>query len=365
MTGRRLGTLAGITLLIVAGALWLSSERRLRHTETAGERVLPALSAALNEVTEVRLIKAGEKPVVTLRRGEKSWGLVERAQYPADDGKLRKLLIDLSELKVVEQKTSDPANYAVLGVEDVKSPDASGVRIELSGLKQPLALILGKSAGSRSSYARVADAAASIVVTPAITLDTEPRNWLNRSLIDIEAGSVQQVRVTPADGAPYTALREVRDQTDLIVPDLPKGRELASPTAANPLAAALSGLSLDDVRAAPAEEQWSADSPRAEFRLFDGTMIEVVGREDGDQNWVRLAVRFDEAQQKRFAAVAPAEPKPDATTAAAAAAHADKPEETRAQVAALAARFNGWTFAIPAYQYDALFRPLKDLLKSA
>jgi hypothetical protein len=364
MSARRLGVLVVVTLLIVAGAIWLSRERGLERHETAGERVFPTLSATLNDVVEVRLVKAGEQTAVTLKRGEKSWGVAERAQYPADDGKLRKLLIDLSELRIVEQKTSDPANYAVLGVEDVKSPDASGVRIEISGLKEPLALIVGKSAGSRSSYARLVNSAASIAVTPAVSLDTDPRNWLNRTLVDIASNRVQQAHVIPVGGTPYTALRRVREQTDLIVPDLPKGRELASPTSANPLASALSGLSFEDVRQVPAAEQWGADSPRAEFRLFDGTTIEVTGRRDGEQSWIRLAARFDEAQQKSFApAVAPA---PQSGTAAtpAAAPTAEKPEETRAQVDLLAGRFSGWAFEIPAYQYDALFRPLKDLLKT-
>ena len=32
---------------------------------------------------------------------------------------MRKLLLDLANLEVVEEKTSEPANYAQLGVEDV------------------------------------------------------------------------------------------------------------------------------------------------------------------------------------------------------------------------------------------------------
>jgi len=364
MTGRRLGILVVVTLLIVAGAIWLSGERGLRRNETAGERVFPALAAVLNEVSEVRLVKAGEQPAVTLKRGEKTWGVAERAGYPADDGKLRKLLIDLSELWIVEQKTSDPANYAVLGVEDVKSPAASGVRIELGGLQEPIALIVGKSAGSRSTYARVADSATSIAVTSALTLDTEPQNWLDRSLLDITANRVQQARVTPAGSATYAALRETRDQTDFVMRDLPKGRELASPIAANPLASALSGLSFQDVRAVPSGEKWGADSPRAEFFLFDGTILEVSGRKEGDRHWIRLTARFDDAQRQRFAAVAPVEPKPG--TAATPPVPADaKPEETRPQAQSLAARFSGWAFEIPAYQYDGLFRPLNELLKSS
>ena len=67
--------------------------------------------------------------------------------YPADAAKVRKLLLALAEAKPVEEKTSNPANYAALGVEDVSSADATGVRVELEGTAQPVNLIVGKAAG--------------------------------------------------------------------------------------------------------------------------------------------------------------------------------------------------------------------------
>lgn len=363
MTGRRLIVLVVLALLVIAGAIWLVNEREPRRGEIAGAAVFPELAASLNDVTEVRLVKAGAQTAVTLKRGEKNWQVAERALYPADSAKLRKLLIDLSELKVVEQKTSNPANYAVLGVEDVTTPTANGVRIELAGLKAPVALIVGKSAGGRSSYARAGDSAQSIVVTPALTLDTEPRNWLDRTLLDIAANRVQQARITGTGGVTYTALRETRAQTDLAVHDLPKGRELASPTAANPASSALAGINFEDVRAVRAEEQWGADSERAEYRLFDGTVLDFTGRNEGEQHWIRLTARFDDLQHGRFVVATPVE-KETETTSAPRAALQPTPEEARAQAQTLAARFTGWAYEIPAYQYDGLFRPLDHLLKS-
>jgi len=354
MSGRRLIVLVILAVLAIVGAVWLSSERDLRRGAFAGSPVFPALTGALNDITEVRLVQAGGKTAVTLKRGEKHWQVVERSLYPADGGKLRKLLIDLADLKIVEQKTSNPENYAVLGVEDVGAPTATGVRVELSGAPQPIALIVGKSAG---------ESAESIVVTPALTLDSEPKNWLDRVVVDIAANRVQQARIASGKGAAYIALRESREQTDLIVRDLPKGRELASPTAANPLSSALSGLNFEDVRAVPAEEQWGTDAAHAEYRLFDGTILEIAGRKDGEEHWIRLTARFDDAQQQRFV-VTPAPEKQTATAPASPPLSEPTPEVTRSQAQVLAAQFAGWAYEIPGYQYDALFRPLDELLKS-
>ena len=369
MTRQRLVTLVALALLVVAGAIWLSQQRSLRRDDTAGARVLPALASALNAVTEVRLIKAGDQTAVTLKRGEANWLVAERANHPADSSKVRKLLIDLSDLKVIEQKTASPAHYAVLGVEDLKTPTATGVRVELAGLPQPASVIVGKSAGARSSYARLAQSAQSVAVSPAITLDTDPKNWLDRSLLDIPAARVQQVKVTDATGRSYIARRESREQTDFTVLDLPKGRVLTSPTAANSGSNALSALSCDDVRPAAPAPASAKDSARAEFRLFDGTVIEITGRKEGEQHWIHLAPRYDEAQQQLFAAAAtaPANAAPDAKSepapAPTPAANERKPDEVEAETKKWAARFTGWDYEVPAYKYESLFRPLDELIK--
>jgi hypothetical protein len=369
MTRQRFVVLLVVALLVVAGAIWLSHQRSLRRDDTAGARVLPALASGLNEVSEVRLVKAGEQVAVTLRRDKSDWVVGERANHPADNSKVRKLLIDLSDLKVVEQKTDNPANYAVLGVEDVKAPDATGVRLELAGVPEPTALIVGKSAGSRSSYARLAQSAQSLAVSPSITLDTDPRHWLDCSVLDIAAPRVQQVRVTEPTGRSYAARRESREQTDFTVPELPKGRVLTSPTAANAGSTALGAFTCDDVRPAVPAPAAAKDVVRAEFRLFDGTVIAVTGRKEGERHWIHLAPSYDEAQQQLFSlpAAEPAAAAPDGkaepAAAPAPAATERKPDEVQAEVKQWAARFAGWDYEVPAYKYESLFRPLDELIK--
>jgi hypothetical protein len=299
--------------------------------------------------------------------------VTERASHPADSSKVRKLLIDLADLKIVEQKTDNAANYAVLGVEDVKAPAATGVRVELAGLAEPTALIVGKSAGTRSSYARLAQSAQSLAVSPALTLDTDPKNWLDRSLLDIPADRVQQVRVTEANGRSYVARRESHEQTDFTVPDLPKGKTLSSPTIANSAASALGGFTFDDVRRAVPASASPKGTARAEFRLFDGTIIEITGRKEGERHWIHLQPRYDEKQQQRFAVAAPppaaaaqdAKPEPAAPAppSPAPAAPERKPDEVRAEADNWAARFAGWDYEIPGYKYESLFRPLDELIQ--
>src|SRR5689334_18361100 len=127
MTPRRVVGLLIAAAVIIAVGFWASSRHR-HDVAVSGQPVLDGLKAAVNDVTEVRLTK-GDGTHVTLKKTPSSWDVAER-EYPADSGKVRKLLLDLGSLETVEEKTSDPASYDKLGVEDVKSAKAGGTRVE-------------------------------------------------------------------------------------------------------------------------------------------------------------------------------------------------------------------------------------------
>ena len=82
--------------------------------------------------------------------------------YPADSGKVRKLLLDLAALNVVEEKTSVAENYPALGVEDTTSDKATGTRVDAVTPAKTYSLIVGKSSGVKSGYVRVASTAPSL-----------------------------------------------------------------------------------------------------------------------------------------------------------------------------------------------------------
>jgi hypothetical protein len=352
MTRQRLLILLVTVLVVVAGAFWLAGQRNpAREGATLG-KVLPTLAGELNSVTQLRIVIAGDKNAVTLDRDQNSWKVAERSGYPADPAKLRKLLIDLGELKVVEEKTENPENYAKLGVEDTAAASASGVRVDLQGLKSPASLIVGKSSAGGASYVRVAGQAKSLLAKPQLSVEREPANWLDRTIADIAVERVQRVRVTSPGAKPYEITRDSRTKAEFDVPAVPKGKALSSPSMPQPIAAALDGLALDDVQRAA--DAGSGELHRAEYWLFDGTTVNVTGRKDGERHFIRLEVGFDPALHARFASKAEAD-KPAPQTAA----------QARKEAEALGARVSGWVYEVPAYKFETLFRPLADLLSSS
>lgn len=346
MSPRRVGLLVLAAIAITVLALWPGRKPSETGGALAGTKVFPDARAQINEITELRVLR-GDGAKTTLRRGKHGWEVAERG-YPADSGKVRRLLLDLTGLEVVEEKTHDPASYALLGVEDVAGPQATGVRVEFVSPQATRALIVGKPSGSHASFVRVVGQPASLLARPQLMVDASPRRWLDTTLIDVDAARVQRVEVTPASGPAYVAIREHPGAADLRIESLPKGRELSGPGIATALASGLDDLALDDVRAA---DPAAAPGPlHARVSTFDGLVVELTGHKDGTHGLVTIVARHDDALARRFA-----DPVKTASPHTA--------PDVGKEAAAIAARTRGWQFELPGWKFDAIFRPLEEMLK--
>jgi hypothetical protein len=328
VSARRVAWLLIAGLAVIAFAIWLSSRRHLERDMAAGALVLPGLHQGINGVTTMTLRK-GDGTHATLQKDGSVWRVEERA-WPADIAKVRKLLLDLGSLTIVEEKTRLPANYPQLGVEDVNSPKATGTRVDVAAPGRTWAIIIGKSSGGKSGYVRVATAPQSLLAAPLLYVDSDPKGWLDHALLDVPVARVRQVEEHSPQGGSFTVSRDTKEQTDFAVSPLPKGRELTSAAAAEPITTALGSLTLDDVRKAAG----ATDPPaaRATYHTFDGLEVELAGRKDGTHSLIAITAR---------------------STA----------KETAAEAEQLAARLAGWEFEIPDYKYNAIFTPLEELLR--
>jgi hypothetical protein len=323
---------AQVVSLIVAGialagaGVWLVSRHDTAGTADAQAQVLHLKPDELNAVTRLRIFK-GDGSHATLQHEGTRWIVTER-DYPADTGQVRKLLLDLASLQVEEQKTADPALYAKLGVEEPNGVQttSTGLDIDLNGKTQRL--IVGKTSGTRSVYLRVVGARPSVLASPQLAPDSDPRHWLDRSLLDISPEQVAAVTITLQGTADYSIKRPVAGATsDFVVSPIPQGRKLADPAAPASQAAALAGLQLDDVRKAGAV----AATAQAIFQTRDGLSLTIAGIKDGELRYVTVMA----------SATAPA---------------------AQALARDLNARVSGWEFELPGYRYDGLFKPLEQLL---
>jgi hypothetical protein len=365
MNQKHFGLLAGSAAVLLAAGVGISLHRSNEQTELGGTSVFADLKPALGEIQEIRFSK-GDGSRTTLQKGADGWIVVER-QYPADTARVRELALGLANLRVIERKTRDPANYAKLGVEPPDTPTATSTLVEVAAGKKTWSLIVGKGADAGAVYVRKPAEAVSLLAEPLISADPDQKRWIDRLITDIPGASIHEIAVKTANGPAYRLTRDERGATDLKLSPIPKGRAPVSPMSLNGQAEALASLHFDDVRAASSTPAAAVD--RATYRSFDGQVIELTGHREGEKTYVSIAARRDADLAAKFPEPVPA-PATAAPAAADKAAASDSPAPAPAAakpvdrtVEKLESRAKGLEYEIPSYKYDAIFKKHDDLLE--
>jgi hypothetical protein len=356
MSRQRFIALLIAAVLAISGALYLSTRRNLPR-DTLGGALLPSLAGELNTVTALSVRRGSTAPTVTVHTQDGRWIVAERGDYPADVSKVRKLLLALSDAKIVEEKTSNPANFAVIGVEDPSAPGATGAEISVTARDGKHAVIIGKPVGA-GNFARRGGENSSYSVEPGISFESEPRFWIDTRLLDVAAAGIQSIEVKPAAGSAYTVHRVAapasggtagsasgaaagsasvgasdsanaaaagppapKNAENFALDGVPPGRKAADAASLAPSPTAYSGLAVDDVT--PAGDVDFSKATVATLTFSDGNVITMTGTTIGDKHWVQVKSSKD---------------------------------------AALNAKAAGRAFDIAGYRFDAIFRPLEQLL---
>ncbi len=348
------------TVLILAAAiaglvlLMLVLRQDNDATVFGGGTLLPDFESVANQVTNISISNSDAGENLEIRRDGSSWVVTERDNYPAQLSTIRQLIIALADARIVEEKTANPDNYPRLGVAE-PGTDGSGTKVALSGDNFAYSVIIGDVAQRNFRYARVADNPTSYLIDQNPDLPTDVGGWLADSLVDVPAGRIRRVSISHADGESITIEKSEEAQTDFAVVGIPEGRELSYATVANGIGGALTGLTLEDVRAAGEVQP----STSVLFETWDGLTIEAdVVEEDGD-TWVTFAAQ----------ALMPAEfPAEDGADVSDEPTDADTTAPTaapspREQADEINSRVSGWQYSLAGYKRDLLVKRWDDILK--
>ena len=250
-------------------------------------RFIPDLKSQINSVDSVTVHTGGEH--YTLTKAEASWQVADRKNYPADVGKLRELLIALSDAVIVETKTSDPEKYAMLGVEEpVDAKDQAtrsrATQFTIKGANFEHDVIIGKATQGNYRFARLAGEAQSVLINKNPDIPESIDGWLMSDLLDIASERIITVRLDHADGETIEIAKGSDESSNYDVLNIPDGRELTYGSVANGIAGALEDLKLEDVR--PAEAHDEPPGTTTTFETSDGLQIVATSISDGGAQWV-------------------------------------------------------------------------------
>jgi hypothetical protein len=390
-----LGGLA-VAAVVAIGAAAVVSKYRQPDSESPGgiAYALPSLRGHLNDVKTVGLIAADNKPAVTLENGGAGWTVREKDGYPADTGKLRGLLLNLADARLLEEKTAQTERYPDLGVEDVKNKDAKGLLVQIEGLAEPSQLIVGNtSSHGGGTFVRRPDDKQSWLAQGQIRIDRDPIQWVDTVVTDIPSERIAEIALNQGQGKPLRLFREEPGNGNFRMADLPKGREPAAPDVVGGLASTLSGLKLEDVAAAKTHPQPDG-TPKLQgrYRTFDGVTVAVTAWPEGGKRFASFSASLDQAaadkairseqdkakaddEARQKAAEKESEPaagqaaETDAAPAAPPAVQdpakyrQQRLDELNAEIAQLNRRFQDRHFVIPDFKYANMDKSLDDVLK--
>jgi hypothetical protein len=307
MTRRSLLLLGGAAILAVGGAALLSPDRGAPPPAAAGALAFPGLTQRLAGATRIEVRKP-DATLVVQREGER-WVLPGKAGHPVRPERVRELLVGLTELRLIEPRTADPAQHARLGVDDPAAQGSSALLLRvLDAAGAPIAeLVVGRrrvrTQGNlpESVYIRRPGEAQSWLAEGRLPVDADPQLWLDRDIANLPAARLLRLEAR-REGAEPVVLERPVDQPDAPL-EVAAPPDLAPPldeVALDEVSRAFEFLTFLDVR--PAAEMPGTSLGEALVALTEGLTVTVHPQREGDALWIRLSAAGDTEEARRLAA---------------------------------------------------------------
>ena len=207
MTSRTLVALVIVGILAMAGGWYFGTAVRPgeQQSYSGGRLMFPDLAPKLRDAERVEITHQG-KTMAIAKHGD-TWGLVDRGGYVVQPSKLRGMLTGLTELRLVEQRTTDPEQFNRLGLEDPngKTGTSNLLRLLDASGKPIVALVVGhrrvRTQGNvpEQVYVRRPDENQTWLAEGSLQVDADPQLWLERDIMNIDHARIAGVAVTHGD----------------------------------------------------------------------------------------------------------------------------------------------------------------------
>ena len=321
----------------------------------SGKPLFPDLMSRLNEIEEVQIETSSQR--FALNKGERGWTAPDKAGYPADADKIHKLLLGAAGLSRVEPKTSDPARYSRLGLEDPGAGDSPAKRYRLrSGESEVASLVVGNSAPAKGDpdlsefYVRLPDESRAWLAEGKLPRGDALLDWLDRTVADIDRVRVRQASVLHASGDVVTVTRESPGNEDFQLLDAPPSKTVDGQWKLNDIGRLFSSLELEDVRPKSEAPVDARPDYVVTLKTFDGLVVRMqVFRQDDRA----LGILRAEAQPDESSAEASPQQLKSLRSA----------DDVRKEAEALNARWDPWAYLLPEFKFNALARTHSELFK--
>lgn len=290
---RNLAVLAGVAVVaIVLAVVAVHLREAMVAPRNTPQTFLPGVAHALNAraVTRIHIASKNGGTFDVTFVPSKGWVLPQRDNFPASFEEVKKTLVAIAAMETVEPKTDNPQLFHYVDLD--APPKGAGVEVTLSGDKGVLAnLIIGKTAmiGDDSAiglFVRKANDNQSWLVKSPSEIKSQPSDWMDKTVVNVDRSRVARVDVQPDKGPAYSVSRSKPTDDSFTVSPLPKGRELSYAGAADGAASVVADFGFDDIQ--PATSLDFSNPARETVHTFDGLNVTVETVKQGDATWARV-----------------------------------------------------------------------------
>ncbi|MEM8844508.1 MAG: DUF4340 domain-containing protein [Pseudomonadota bacterium] len=330
-----------VVLLIGAGFYYLSSSNTSINTsDSIGSPIVPGLLDAVNDISVIKVTKAGNEVVATLKANDGGWVVAERNDYPADVSKVRTIALALAQANIIEEKTSNPTLYNKLGVENIDQPEAQGMLVEVDYGNRSNALIVGNPGPqlNKNRYVRLVESDTSWLVDKKIDVKHDTAFWVRKDLFSVEPNEVAVVTITMPDNSELIIKNSNPEEDTFVVANLSDPNSQVIDAELHQVTNALSSFQLLDV--VKAENFLDAEPTMVvDYQLKQGADIKLTAYAVDKDHFMSIDVK---------------QANPESGI--------EIDETTKQFVADLQSKTSGWVFKIPNVSYDSMYKREPDVL---
>jgi hypothetical protein len=336
---RTLAILGGAALMSVVLAFWALHEQAAQVApKYESHEFFPGLASRIREAARIHIVSKKNGVVDIVFKPIKGWVMPRKSDYPASFEEVNRTLVGLAAMETIEPKTARPDWFHFVALD--APPQGDGVAITVSDDRgRVLAnLIAGKgedigdATGATGLFVRRPNDDQSWLVRAEFTPHSDPADWIDKNVIDIDRARIQSTIVAQPDGKSYQVKRDKPSDPDFVLAAMPAGRELVSPAAPDNVAAALTNLSFDDV--VPSREIDFSSATRLVTETFDGLSITADVVRLGPAYWAEFGATSLNASL-----------------------------DTGKEARTINARVSGWAYKLPDFKGAQFTTSLESLLK--
>ncbi len=307
MNTKKLIIIAIVTVLVVLVA-YKSAHNVVNTTVSTsknGKKLLPDLEKNADNVGAVMILSKGKS--FKLHFENVQWLIINKYSYPVGVEKIRDLVQNSANIRIIEKKTANAAELEDLGLDDPEKETSNAIRVVLMSGDEKTTYadyIRGVSRkGVRSKeprnelYSRMFNDTQSYLVYADLSFDLNAHALLSGETFSIKYDKFQSVNFNyPGHAADnFTLEKGLPTELDFAITQ-PAGSVIKSWGKANAIGTSLEYMSLEDI--VPVEKfQIKEPEVIITYETFAGlTMIVTLFKKDQD-NWLSFKASADEGNK--------------------------------------------------------------------